>query len=72
MKLAITAGGLALIAVARLVASMVDRLQTGLGVVSLIACAAIVIASISLIISGNTARRLHAMNKQPPEPSTDG
>ena len=71
MKLALTAGTLAVLAVMRLVASMLDRLQTGLGVVSLIACAAIVIASASLIISGNTARRLHAMNK-PSEPSTDG
>lgn len=46
-----------------LFAGVFTWLQTGLGVVAVMASAAIVIATISLIMSGYTARRIRAMNK---------
>lgn len=50
-----------------LVASLLSRLRTGLGVVAVMASAAIVIATVSLIISARAARQISALNKPPDE-----
>lgn len=55
--LAAAAAGTALLAT-----SLLTWLQTGLGIVAAMASLAIVLACISLVISGRTARRIRAMN----------
>lgn len=51
--------------------SVISRLRTGLGVVALMASVAIVLATVSLVISGRTAQRIKAMN-EPVDADTDG
>lgn len=68
MNVAVVVG--LLVAGVGMFASLLSWLQTGLGLVAVMAAAAIVIASVSLVISGNTARSLKALNK-PADPTPD-
>jgi hypothetical protein len=64
--LAAAAGGLSLLATA------LTWLRTGLGIVSLVAGLAMVLATVSLVISASTARHLTRLNEPAVPPAQDG
>lgn len=56
------------IAAALIVANALLRwVSSGLGIVAVMASAAIVISCVSLIMSGNNGRRINELNKRPGE-----